>query len=262
MNCHQNIHASNQLLQPTQILFVLNGTVLDHCVYHVQKVHFSTVKGFVKDLILCANHQIKLMDIVQVAMMDMKLISMENVCPPPRKESVIHFVHNLPTMFVQNALQAHTLIKKMSVNPLTLTALNLIPMIKNASNVIQVTLSFLANAKLIRHILLTILIVQNFQTESVLCVQLDTISRKMENVQLLIHYVRLSIKWMDNAKAVLLVMLYNLVSVYHFKTLLKIPTVPLLILIIPVKNVRKDFSLMSNQIYVSFQTHCAKLLMI
>ena len=150
----------------------------------------------------------------------------------------------------------------MSVNPLTLTALNLIPMIKNANNVIQVMLLFLANAKLIRHILLTILIVQNFQMESVLCVQLDTISRKMENVQLLIHYVRLSMKWMDNAKAVLLVMLYNLVSVYHLKTLLKTPTVLLLILIIRAKNVRKDFSLISNQIYVNFQTHCAKLLMI
>jgi len=67
---------------------------------------------------------------------------------------------------------------------------------------------------------------------------------------------------MDNAKAVLLVMLYNLVSVYHLKTLLKTPTVLLLILIIRAKNVRKDFSLISNQIYVNFQTHCAKLLMI
>lgn len=89
------------------------------------------------------------MDIVQVAMMDMKLIAMENVYHLPLKESVIHFVHNLPTMFAQNALQALTSIKTMSANRLTLTALNLIPMRKNASNVIQVTLLYLVSAKLI-----------------------------------------------------------------------------------------------------------------
>lgn len=202
------------------------------------------------------------MDIVPVAMMDIKSITMANVSPPPHKASVTHFVLNLKTMSVQNAAQAHISMKTMSVNLLTLTALNSTHMKNNVNNVTQATLLFLENVKLIQHILLTILIVQNFQMVFVWCVLLDTILKKMENVQLLTHCVQLSTKWMDNVKAVLLVTLYNQVSVYHLNILLKIPTVHLLTLIILVKYVQKDFSSIWAQIYANFQTHCVKLLMI
>ena len=103
------------------------------------------------------------MGIVPVAMMDMKLITMANVSTLPHKESVTHFVLNLETISVQNVHQAHISMKTISVNLSILTALNSTHMKKNASNVIQVTLSFLENVKLIQHILLTILIVQNSQ---------------------------------------------------------------------------------------------------
>lgn len=66
----------------------------------------------------------KLMDIVPVAMMDIKSITMANVSPPPHKASVTHFVLNLKTMSVKNAAQAHISMKTMSVNLLTLNALN------------------------------------------------------------------------------------------------------------------------------------------
>ena len=129
----------------------------------MQRVHFSTVKAFVKDLIPCVKPQMKLMDIVPLAMMDMKLITMENVSPPSHKKSAIHFVHNSETMSVQNVHQAHISMKTMSVNLSILIATNLTHMKKNASNATQVTLSFQENAKLIQLILLTILIAQNFQ---------------------------------------------------------------------------------------------------
>lgn len=206
--------------------------------------------------------QMKLMDIVPVAMMDMKLITMVNVFPLPHKESVTHFVLNLKTMSVQNVHQAHISMKTISVNLSILTALNLTHMKKNASNATQVMPLFQENVKLIQHILLTILIVQNFQMVFVWCVLLDIILKKMENVQLLTHCVQLSIKLMDNVKAVLLVTLYNQVSAYHLNILLKIPTVHLSTLIILVKYVQKDFSSIWAQIYVNFQTHYVKLLMI
>lgn len=61
--------------------------------------------------------------------------------------------------------------------------------------------------------------------ESVSYAHLDTILKKMENVQLLIHYVQLLIKWMDNVKAVSVDMLYSQVFVFLLKILQKIPTV-------------------------------------
>lgn len=206
--------------------------------------------------------QMKWMDIVPVVMMDMKLITMANVSPPPHKESAIHFAHNSVTMYVQDAHQAHISMKTMYAILSILTALNSTHMKKNANNATQATLLFLENVKLIQHILLTILIVQNSQMVSVWCVLLDSILKKMVNVQLLTHYVPLSTKWMDNVKAVLLAMLYNPVSAYHLNILLKIPTVHLSTLIILVKNAQKDFSSIWAQIYVNFQTHYVKLLMI
>lgn len=133
----------------------------------MQRVHFSTVKGFAKDLILCVKLQIKLMAIVLVAMMDMKFIIMANVSPLSQKESVIHFAHNSEIMSVQNAHQAHISMKTMYVNLSILIATNLTHMKKNAGNATQVTLSFQENAKLIQLILLMILIVQNSQMEFV-----------------------------------------------------------------------------------------------
>lgn len=82
----------------------------------------------------------------------------------------------------------------MSVNQLILIAPNLILFQKHVNNVILVMLLFLVNVKLIQHIHLVTLIVLSFQMESVSYAHLDTILKKMENVQLLIHYVQLLIK--------------------------------------------------------------------
>lgn len=225
MNYHQNIHVSNLLPQSISTHFVHNGTVLECYVYLVQRDHFSTILAFVKDLILCVKLQIKWMDIAPAVMMVMVLISMENVFIPKMEESVTHFAPNSWTTFVQNALLVHTSTKTMSVNQLILIAPNLILFQKHVNNVILVMLLFLVNVKLIQHIHLVTLIVLSFQMESVSYAHLDTILKKMENVQLLIHYVQLSIKWMDNVKAVSVDMLYSQVFVFLLKILQKIPTV-------------------------------------